>query len=353
MSIEISETNTPIINDELIQFIDDNFRLYGRDYIVRAIRVMDKFGYNGYSLDLYNFVNISEINFDPDEAKLLFINLVVTHIVKVIEGAGLIITDDLVNEDYSEYLYFFVPLLETFWMVKNMTNIDAIYFSDFINNENYTNLEVIYLIISYYNNEIQEDLFYKLVDDFKASFLNIIKSKINDYITESVDESEIDINIEDIMELKTLSEAIFNKSKKSMFGSLLISVGSDLKYLFKNIDFVKLNVHTNSERFLKVFDVSTPDNYYAFLEDDDDLYTILLDIMMFTIVYDINFLKSDNFIDSAFDQVKNFIYEKNVKGVSGIMKNLNRVTEDIKDIFNNETFKLNFVNFLKGERDAE
>ena len=351
MPITISETNAPMVNDELIQFIDDNFRLNNRDYIIRAIRMMDKFGYSEYSLDLYNFVNISEINFDPDEAKLLFINLVVTHVVKLIEGIGLIISDDLVNEDYSEYLYFFVELLETLWMIKNMTNIDAIYFSDFINNENYTDMEILYLIISYYNNEIQEDLFYKLVDNFKATFLSIIKSKINDYVIEDIDESELDVSVESIMLLKTLSDAIFGKSKKSLFGSMLISIGDDLKYLFKNIDFVKLNIETNSKKLLNVFNVNTPDNYYAFLADDKDLYTLLLDIMMFTIVYDINFLESDNHIESAYDQVKNFIYEKKMKGVSGIMKNLNKVKTDINDIFNNEIFKTNFINFIKGENN--
>ena len=353
MSIEVSEASVPMINDELIQFIDNNFRLHNKDYITRAIRMMDKFGYNGYSLDLYNFVNISEINFDPDEAKLLFINLVVTHVIKLIESIGLVISDDLVNEDYSEYMYFFVELLETLWMIKNMTNIDAIYFVDFINNENYTDMEIIYLIVSYYNNDLKEDLYYKLVDDFKATFLDIIKTKINDYVIEDIDDSEIEIDIKDIVLLKSLSDVIFEKSKKSLFASMLISIGDDLKYLFKNIDFVKLNVETNSNKLIKIFSTNSADNYYAFLPDDEDLYTLLLDIMMFAIVYDINFIKSDNPIESAYEQIKNFIHEKNVKGLSGIMKSLDKVKTDVNNIFGVEEFKTNFINFIKGEDDEQ
>lgn len=340
------------MNDSLIFFIRDMFKGTNEDFLIRAIRVMDKFGYSDYSLDVYNFINSSRINLDIDGSKLLFINLVLSHIVKLIENIGLVVSDDLVNEDYSEYIGFFIEVSESLWLVKNMTDIDAIYFSDLINNDNIEDIEIVYRILSYYKDDLKEDVFYNVIEDFKASFFNTIKIKVNDLVSTTIDDSEIDYDIKDLLLLKNINNTILNLTNNSVFGSMLISVGPDLKYLFKNKEFINKHTEDIIKDMLEYLNSKDTVNYYAFIEEDKILFSYILDLSLFKITDNIiNYQTSlEEAISNSYDYIKELFYERDMKGISGIVKVLDKVKNIIETSFTEE-MKVSFINFIKGNED--
>jgi len=345
--------NLVLIEDELMDYIKDNFTPVTSDQLSRIIKTMDLFGYGDYSHDLYNFINLSKSNMDPDEEKLFFISLVVSHAIKLIEGIGLIVKDEIVNEDYFQYLEFFTLVLEALWLVKNMTNIDAIYFSDLINNDNLQNLEIIYRILQYYSRDIVYDTFFYLIEDYKESFFNTLKSKIEDLSVMDIEEDITEIEEDDLINLSRIINTLGSKYKQSLILSYLTISITDFKYLIKNKTFIKETTKTIIVQLDSFMKSDNPSNYYMFLDTNPDIINLIFDLFF------INFLDNlvnenseiEEALDYGFDIVKDVFYDREYKGASGLMKVLNGVRDHLTDLLDDLDFKESLIRFIKGSND--
>jgi len=348
MALEYTKDTTDVvINDDLNTYINETFTPVTKDYLTRVIRTLDMFGYGDYSTDLYNFINLSKTNIDPDEEKLLFISLLISHVIKLIENIGLVVNDDIVNEDYYQYLSFFTMVLEALWLIKNMTGIDAIYFSDLINNDNLTDDEAILKILQYYSPDIHYDIYFYLITDHKESFLDIIKQKVNDLVsTDIIDDNDIDVNV--LKDISVIINTLSNHSKNSLYLQLLTTTLEDFKYLIHSRDFINSNIKRLTDEFIKTMDSNNPNNYYLFIEENKEVFTMLLDMYLFNLsdaFGNMDYNLNDS-IDYSYDTIKDIFYDREFKGISGLMK----VLDNIKNILLNlpDDFITSFTNLIKG-----
>ena len=346
--------NEVLIEDELTEYIKDHLAPTTSDLIFRIIKTMDLFGYGDYSLDLYNFINISKINIDPDEEKLLFISLVISHAIKLIEGIGLIVKDDIVNEDYFQYLKFFTLTLESLWLLRNMTNIDAIYFSDLINNDNLRELEIIYRILEYYSKDIDYNTFFYLIGDYKESFYTIITSKVNDLAVMDIEDDITELDADDLVKLSSIINKLSNKYKNSIILAYLTVSITDFKYLIRNKEFVKEIELTSKVKLDSLINGNNSNNYYMFLDTNEEIINIVFDMFMINFLDDMvnNDESVVNALTYAFDSVKDIFYDNEYKGISGLMKVLNNINKDLEDMLSDKTFRDNLIEFVKGNEDV-
>ena len=345
--------NEVLIEDELTEYVKEHFTPTTSDLIFRIIKTMDLFGYGNYSLDLYNFINISKTNIDPDEEKLLFISLVISHAIKLIEGIGLIVKDDIVNEDYFQYLKFFTLTLESLWLLKNMTNIDAIYFSDLVNNDNLKELEIIYRILEYYSKDMDYSTFFYLIGDYKESFYTTITSKVNDLAVMDIEDDVTELDVDDLVKLSSIINKLSNKYKNSIILSYLTVSITDFKYLIRNKEFIKEVELTSKLKLDSLMNGNNPNNYYMFLDTNEEVVNNVFDMFMINFLDDIvnNNESVLNALTYAFDSVKDIFYDNEYKGVSGLMKVLNNINKDLEDMLNDKTFRDSLIGFVKGSEN--
>ena len=352
--ITYTESDNVFIEDDLDTYIKETFTPVTANYLKRAIRTMDLFGYGDYALDVYNFINISKVNMDPDEEKLFFINLIVSHLITLIENIGLVVDNSITEGDMSHYLEFFTEVIEALYMIRDMTNIDAIYFSDIINNDYFTDLEIILLILQYYRLNIKSDLFLTLITNYKDSFLNIVKEKVNDLASSGIEESDIEVEPEDLLEIANIIKFISEYNKKSLISAIMLASNIDFKYLIRNNDFLSSNINSLVNEILEYMDPKNPNAYYMFVKEDKHMYEMLFDLFLYKLIdYTINYnLEEDNLINTTYTSIRELFYEKDVKNISGLIDALDKVKSDIEALFSNKEFKDNFLNFIKGKENG-
>ena len=336
------------VKDELYDYVNEMFTPVTKDHIFRCLRIMDKFGYKDYSFDLYNFINVTEVSVDQDEEKLLFISLIISHAISLLEDVGLIINKDILDDDYFSYLKTFVLMLESLWLVRDMTEIDIIYFSGLIDNDNLQDMEILFRILQYYSQELTYTDFYYVVKDYKPSFYNTIKNKINDLSMSNLDTVDDELNIEDINNLYVVIDALSIYVKNSKVIQLLTTTLSDFKYLIKSNDFIKNNISEILKNFIKELDSNKPDNYYLFIKDNKEVFTMVFDMVLLEFLFSLTHMDK-NFNDSlkyGLDSVKDIFYDYEFKNISGLLDILKDIGNILENVFNNENFRNNLIKFL-------
>jgi len=345
-----TDENQVKIDDELNDYIEENLAPYSRFLIKQAIALMDYFQYGDYALDLYNFVNLNHVNISQTEANLLFINLTLSHVVKLIEQLGLQIEDDeLINDDYSNYLQTLVYILKGFYFIKDMTPVDAVYFADIINNDYFSKEEILYRIFQYYIPELKEDEFYTIVKDITPSLWNILITKTTDLSTkvdmEQPNDGEINENL--LLAKYTLANYLKSITDNQLTDFInLILIVEDIGNLVHNKEFLinrKLQYELNLKTFLNTV------TYYEELRDNPKLKYHIFDLLFINLLYliFIEDLTIEEAITETETDLSEFYNNNDLPGIRVLKQTTKEILNQLAELFNDNDFKSTFNQVFK------
>jgi hypothetical protein len=347
--VYISELEEYNVDSELNDFIEENFASETKRQLKKAFFFMDKLGYGDYALDIYNFINLNTVNIDLDEAKLLFLDLVASHLVKLLESVGIIIEDDnLHNESYINHFRLLVDLTQALYMIKNMTELDAIYFADFINNEYLDKYQKFFRILEYYTGDKSYQDYINLVSDFKSDFLDILFTKIKDFANNadltSYDYDEIDENllIAKSEVITVLKDNIIH-TITPFLSMLLMDININL--LLESEDFLRNQIKEKESYLLNLINNVA---YYKELDENTEVRINLFDLLLLRIIYNVKFEGNDimEAISEAIDDTNTFFTDRDVTGLSVIKKLTSSLGKEFVEVFKDNDFANKFLSII-------
>ncbi len=352
--VEYSELENDFIDNELEEYITNNFTPLTVFNIRRLIRTFDLLGYGDYALDVYNFINLDHSNIYQPEANLLFMELLISHTIKLLESIGIKIEDsDLVNESYSEHFNFFVNILECVYFLKTMSDIDALYFSDLFNNDYLDKFEIMYRIFSYYIPDLNVDEYYKLIKDYTGTFLNVLKDMVVKLANET-DTSYLNYDDVDTDKLLLVYEFVNNFYDDYKSSIVLNSMITDLMYTDSLFNKSGFNSELTKIRKLLI-DSLKEINYHAFTAIIPTIRGYLFDIFTLNLYNNIRFLKNsiEESINNSKDDTLIFISTTELPGQREMLKIVNEVYDKYKTVLTDDRNKNLLYQVFEIERNLD